>query len=189
MSDGQRPGVLLLVEDDLDHAFLVRRWLVQHDELGLQVVHLTTCAEATRRLHEGDVHCVLLDLTLPDARGMHALTALRDVDPLVPVVVLTGLDNDMVGVQALQAGAQDYLVKGQHAPDAVARSILFAIERGRRAAAEQAGWVPPDAPSGTTVVVALPAQVLEAPALPSQRSTSSATAADLAAGATTKDPT
>ena len=131
------PGVLLLVEDDPDHAFLVRRRLADHGALGLQVVHLTTAAAATARLEAGGVRCVLLDLSLPDAQGMQALHALRAVDESVPIVVLTGLDSDVVGLQALQAGAQDYLVKGQHAPDAVARSVLFAMERAQRQEAER----------------------------------------------------
>ncbi|MCW2608371.1 MAG: diguanylate cyclase [Frankiales bacterium] len=128
--------VLLLVEDDPDHAFLVRRSLRSRTELDLEVVHLRTCAEATARVAAGDVACVLLDLTLPDAQGLEALTQLRAVDPTVPVVVLTGLDSGPVGLQALQHGAQDYLVKGQHAPDGVVRAVLFAIERSSRQQAE-----------------------------------------------------
>ena len=140
MSDGdaiRHPGVLLLVEDDPDHAFLVRRRLAEHGALGLSVVHLTTAAAATARLACGDVHCVLLDLSLPDSRGMETLHVLREVDASVPIVVLTGLDSDAVGLEALQCGAQDYLVKGQHAPDAVARSVLFAFARARRQEAER----------------------------------------------------
>jgi diguanylate cyclase (GGDEF)-like protein/PAS domain S-box-containing protein len=129
--------VLLLVEDDPDHAFLVRRQLSDSRELGLPVVHLTTAAAAAARLAAGDVRCVVLDLSLPDAHGMQALHAVREVAPAVPVVVLTGLDSDDSGLQALQVGAQDYLVKGRHAPDAVPRSVLFAIERARRQEAER----------------------------------------------------
>ena len=140
MVEGDVPraaGVLLLVEDDPDHAFLVRRRLADHGALGLTVVHLTTAAAATTRLAAGDVRCVLLDLSLPDASGMEAVHALRAVDPAVPIVVLTGLDSDAVGIQALQVGAQDFLVKGQHAPDAVARAVLFAMERAQRQEAER----------------------------------------------------
>jgi diguanylate cyclase (GGDEF)-like protein/PAS domain S-box-containing protein len=137
MQDGSALGVLLLVEDDPDHAFLVRRRLDEHAGLGLPVVHLSTVADATARLAAGDVRCVVLDLSLPDAKGMEALHRVRDVDPEVPVVVLTGMDSDSVGIQALQVGAQDYLVKGQHAHGAVARSVLFAMERAQRQAAER----------------------------------------------------
>src|SRR4051794_22964545 len=57
--------------------------------------------------------------------------------PAVPIVVLTGTDNDALGREALRLGAQDYLVKGQHGPDAVGRSVIFALERTRRLALEQ----------------------------------------------------
>jgi len=128
--------VLLLVEDDPDHAFLVQRRLADDPALDLDVVHLTTAKEAADRLAAGGVHCVVLDLSLPDARGMQAVHAVREVAPTVPVVVLTGLDSQVAGLQALQVGAQDYLVKGQHSPDAVARAVLFAMERARREEAE-----------------------------------------------------
>ncbi|MFP5219153.1 MAG: EAL domain-containing protein [Actinomycetes bacterium] len=130
-------GVLLLVEDDPDHAFLVQRAFADRG-LGLPLEHLTTAAEAAERVRAGDVRCVVLDLTLPDARGMDALRAVHAADPQVPVVVLTGLDSDAAGVQAVQHGAQDYLVKGRHTPDALARSVRFAMERGQRQAAERA---------------------------------------------------
>jgi diguanylate cyclase (GGDEF)-like protein/PAS domain S-box-containing protein len=129
-------GVLLLVEDDPDHAFLVQRGFGQHAP-DLRVEHLTTAMAAARRLARGDVTCVVLDLSLPDARGMQALDVVREVDGGVPIVVLTGLDSDALGVQALQRGAQDYLVKGHHAADALARAVRFAVERTQRQAAER----------------------------------------------------
>jgi diguanylate cyclase (GGDEF)-like protein/PAS domain S-box-containing protein len=128
-------GVILLVEDDPDHAFLVRRRLSEHP-LGLGIEHLATASSAADRVTLGGVRCVVLDLSLPDARGMDALHAVRAADPHVPVVVLTGLDSDAIGLQAMQAGAQDYLVKGQHAADAVARAVRFAMERAQREEAE-----------------------------------------------------
>jgi diguanylate cyclase (GGDEF)-like protein/PAS domain S-box-containing protein len=131
------PGVLLLVEDDPDHAFLVRRSLRAQLLPDLDVVHLSTAAEAVAGLSEHDVKCVVLDLSLPDARGLDAVRALRSRDPMVPIVVLTGTDSDELGRQALELGAQDYLVKGQHGPDAVRRSVVFALERSKRQAAEQ----------------------------------------------------
>ncbi len=128
--------VLLLVEDDVDYAGLIRL-TCEAGDLELKVVHVTSAREAMLRLALGDVRCVLLDLSLPDARGIDGLNLLREVDPDVPVVVLTGLDSDRVGVAALQAGAQDFLVKGQHPPDAITRSVLFALERADRQAAER----------------------------------------------------
>ncbi|MCU1587355.1 MAG: diguanylate cyclase/phosphodiesterase with sensor(s), partial [Frankiales bacterium] len=131
------PGVLLLVEDDPDQAFLVARRLREQLQPHLEVVPLGTAAQATARLADGDVLCVVLDLSLPDAKGLEAVTLVRAADPMVPIVVLTGLDSDELGRQALQLGAQDYLVKGQHSADAVSRSVTFALERTKRQAAEQ----------------------------------------------------
>ena len=130
-------GVLLLVEDDPDQAFLVRRRLREQLPADLEIVHLGTAAEATERLAMGDVRCVVLDLSLPDAKGLEAVAAVRAADPTVAIVVLTGLDSDELGRQAVQLGAQDYLVKGRHAADAVGRSVTFALERTKRQAAEQ----------------------------------------------------
>ena len=129
--------VLLLVEDDPDQAFMVRCLLADCDALGTPIVHLGTAAAAEERLAAGDVTCVVLDLSLPDARGMEALHRLRAVDARVPIVVLTAFHGNDVGLAALQGGAQDFLVKGQHAHDAIPRSVLFAIERARREEAER----------------------------------------------------
>jgi diguanylate cyclase (GGDEF)-like protein/PAS domain S-box-containing protein len=134
---GASPGVILLVEDDPDQAFLTRHCLREQVLPELDVVHVSTAAEATARLTQQDVRCVVLDLSLPDARGLEALRAFRSQDPTVPIVVLTGTDSDELGRQALELGAQDYLVKGRHGPDAVRRSVVFAIERSKRQAAEQ----------------------------------------------------
>ena len=134
---GAVQGVLLLVEDDPDHAFLVRRNLRAQLQPDLEVVHLSTAAAATARLAANDVRCIVLDLSLPDARGLDSVRALRAADPTVPIVVLTGTDSDELGRQALELGAQDYLVKGQHGSDAVRRSVVFALERAKRQAAEQ----------------------------------------------------
>jgi diguanylate cyclase (GGDEF)-like protein/PAS domain S-box-containing protein len=135
VADGVARRHLLLVEDDADYAGLVR--MVCEDDVGLPVLHVASAGEAVLRLAQGDTRCVVLDLSLPDASGMQALHLVREVDPDVPVVVLTGLDSDGLGVAALQAGAQDYLVKGQHPPDAITRSVLFACERADRQAAER----------------------------------------------------
>jgi DNA-binding NarL/FixJ family response regulator len=81
---------------------------------------------------------VIVDLSLPDARGLEAVLAIRAVAPEVPVVVLTGVASDSLGRETLQAGAQDYLVKGQHGAEAVGRSVVFAMERAQRRGAERA---------------------------------------------------
>ena len=130
-------GVLLLVEDDQDHAFLLARRLRELMPASWQIERRETAGAACDRLADGDVSCVVLDLSLPDARGLEAVQLLHSRAAGVPIVVLTGNDNDALGREALRLGAQDYLVKGLHAPDAVARSVTFALERTRRRALER----------------------------------------------------
>ena len=74
---------------------------------------------------------VLLDLSLPDARGLATVAAVRDAAPALPIVVLTGLDDEALAVQALAAGAQDYLVKGAVTGSGVRRAVRHAMERQR----------------------------------------------------------
>jgi PAS domain S-box-containing protein len=86
-------------------------------------------AAAETCLTQRAVDIVLLDLGLPDTQGMEAIRRARAIAPRVPLVVLTGLDDESLGAQALQEGAQDYLVKGQLTTRALARSLRYAIER------------------------------------------------------------
>ena len=88
-------------------------------------------ATAREMLRDGGVDVVLLDLSLPDARGLDTLAQVRAAAPRLPVVVLTGLADEQVAVQALQAGAQDYLVKGAVTGVGVRRAIRHALERQR----------------------------------------------------------
>ncbi|MCU1367354.1 MAG: Chemotaxis response regulator protein-glutamate methylesterase of group 3 operon [Ilumatobacteraceae bacterium] len=122
---------LVLVEDDAGDAFLVT------DMLSEVAPHMVLSCFATLQsaLNEWPPHvdCVLLDLGLPDAVGLSALEKLRAQVPDVPVVVLTGHLDDGIGPQALAAGAQDFLVKGQVDGPGLQRSLRYAVERGRAA--------------------------------------------------------
>ena len=125
---------VLLVEDDEGDARLVE------DELGERlpsaaIARSRSLREALTALERG-VDCVLLDLGLPDALGLDAVAQLREHGNGVPLIVLTGLDDEAAGVAAVAAGAQDYLVKGHVNGDQLARSIHYAI--GRRQAEEAA---------------------------------------------------
>ena len=74
---------------------------------------------------------MLLDLNLPDASGIGALERISKSDPSIPIVVLTGLNDEHFGISAVASGAQDYLVKGRVEPETLRRSLLYAIERKR----------------------------------------------------------
>lgn len=127
---------VLLVEDDEGDARLVE------DELAdtlpqAWIARSSTLREALSALGpavDPAVDCVLLDLGLPDASGLDAVARLRAQVPGIPLIVLTGLDDAAAGVAAVQAGAQDYLVKGNVDGDQLARSIRYSI--GRRQADE-----------------------------------------------------
>jgi serine phosphatase RsbU (regulator of sigma subunit) len=126
---------VLLVEDDDGDARLVE------DDLAERLPR----ARLTRSRTLGDalsafgpeIDCVLLDLGLPDATGLGAVARLSSRAPAIPLIVLTGLDDEAAGVAAVQAGAQDYLVKGHVGGDQLARSIRYAIGRRQAEAAER----------------------------------------------------
>jgi serine phosphatase RsbU (regulator of sigma subunit) len=123
--DGHR--TLLLVEDDAGDALIVEALLADAWP-GLEIIHVRTLAEAEVSL-AGSVDCVVLDLGLPDARGMSALARIRAAAPETAVVVLTGDTDQGRGIQALSAGAQDYVVKGDIRGESFARIIGYSIQR------------------------------------------------------------
>ena len=123
------PQAILLVEDDAGDVLLVREAL-EAAAPELELREAGTLAAALGQLPDG-IACALLDLGLPDASGIDGVTRLREHAPNVAVVVLTGRDDEQLGIEALGAGAQDYLVKGQVEPEVLARALRYAIERRR----------------------------------------------------------
>ncbi len=121
---------LLLVEDDRADAVLVED-LIADAVADIRVVWAQSMAHAERELAAARPDCVLLDLHLPDANGIDALDRIAKRDATVPIVVLTGLNDEYFGASAVAAGAQDYLVKGRVEPEMLRRALLYAIERKR----------------------------------------------------------
>ncbi|BBZ45582.1 fused response regulator/phosphatase [Mycobacterium parmense] len=121
---------LLLVEDDRADAVLVED-LIADAVADIRVVWAQSMAHAERELASARPDCVLLDLHLPDANGIDALDRIAKRDATVPIVVLTGLNDEYFGASAVAAGAQDYLVKGRVEPEMLRRALLYAIERKR----------------------------------------------------------
>jgi PAS domain S-box-containing protein len=124
---------VLLVEDNEDDALLFRRMLLDSPSptTAYVVAWARTLAEAldhlTREPRTADV--AMVDLALPDSWGLAAVTKVLESTPDLPVIVLSGQDDEALALEAAQRGAQDYLVKGQVGPAAMARAIRFAIER------------------------------------------------------------
>ena len=128
---GRDPVRILLVEDNPGDARLLRETLREAESFPFELTHVTRLGEGEERLAEGGTEVVLLDLSLPDAHGMETVTRTLRAAPDVPIVVLTGLSDETVAVNAVQAGAQDYLVKGQVDSTLLVRSIRYAMERKR----------------------------------------------------------
>jgi diguanylate cyclase len=122
---------LLIIEDSPSYATLVEEMLSDALDDELEVVHADVLADARRTLLEEPIDCVLLDLSLPDAGGLEALEVIQSSTPDVPVVVLTGTDDQALAMRAVQDGAQDFLVKRRADREQLARSIRYAIGRKR----------------------------------------------------------
>ena len=120
---------VLLVEDNPGDARLVREMLLDASNTKFDVRHVDRLADARQKLMEDDTGVVLLDLSLPDARRLEALMQLRAAAPDVPIVILSGLQDELLAVKAVQEGAQDYLIKGRVDGEGLSRSINYAIER------------------------------------------------------------
>ncbi len=121
--------VLLLVEDNPGDARLLRDMLQDPGVHATELTHVETMSAAEKQLLEKAYDIILLDLGLPDAQGMGALRRARAAAPRIPLVVLTGLDDESVAAEALQEGAQDYLIKGQIETRGLLRSLRYAVER------------------------------------------------------------
>jgi serine phosphatase RsbU (regulator of sigma subunit) len=126
-SPSERTRVLLIEDDDGD-ALLVDELLLDAGA-PFSVRRARSLAEARGVL--ADTGCVLLDLELPDSRGLQGVRVLQEIRPDLAVVVLTGISDEYLGEQAVAAGAQDYLVKGQVDGFLLQRVVRYAIERRR----------------------------------------------------------
>lgn len=123
------PITLLLVEDSPADARFVREMLKDAATARFDVVHVERLGEAINRVGDGDIQVILLDLSLPDAQGIETLALLHNTAPRLPIVVMSGVDDESVAMQGLREGAQDYLVKGRVESDLLVRSLRYAIER------------------------------------------------------------
>jgi signal transduction histidine kinase len=129
----------LLIEDNPGDARLIREML-REAGAGQAVVELRQADRLSTgldALSAGSVDVVLLDLSLPDSHGIGTFTSIHHAAPHVPIVVLSGLDDQDLAVRAVQEGAQDYLVKGGVDGTAILRSMRYAIERARLEAARR----------------------------------------------------
>ena len=125
------PIKVLLVEDDLGDADLICELLELVDSTSFQVTQSRRLQEALQYLRKEPFDLVLLDLSLPDSHGLSTVSQVCTQAPIVPIVVLSGLEDESAAIEAVQKGAQDYLVKGQVESDLLVRAIRYAIERSK----------------------------------------------------------
>jgi signal transduction histidine kinase len=128
--DGSRIRVLL-VDDNPADTRLIRELLLDAGTLPACLAHAGRLSEALACLRASPFDAVLLDLTLPDATGLDTLLRVRAAAPDVPVVVLTGADDDALALRALKGGAQDFLVKGQVDGALLVRALRYGVQRKR----------------------------------------------------------
>lgn len=121
--------ILLLIEDNPGDARLLREMFNEQDSHITELTHAECMCDAEKHLQQRAFDLILLDLGLPDAQGMEAVRRAHQVAPRVPLVVLTGLDDESLATQALQEGAQDYLIKSQIDARGLLRALRYAVER------------------------------------------------------------
>jgi signal transduction histidine kinase len=122
---------VLLVEDNAGDAKLLRHMFSKERPGSFELTHLLRMSEAVIHLAKGGVDIVLLDMGLPDGHGLDTVRRAHAAAPAVPVIVLTGLDDEALAAEAMKEGAQDYLIKGQIENRALPRALRHAIERHR----------------------------------------------------------
>ena len=133
------PIKVLLVEDNTADSRLIRELLKEISTTEYEVFAVGRLKDALARVESERFDIVLTDLSLPDSRGLEASRALQKAAPTTPVVVLSGVDDETLAVNAVREGAQDYLVKNRIDPHLLGRAIRYAIERHRAEQALQEG--------------------------------------------------
>lgn len=119
---------ILIIEDSITEAYMLSSTLKKN---GFDIASSQSLEGGLEILANGQIDLTLLDLSLPDSTGIDSLVKVHAHSPAVPIIVLTGLEDEAVASQALKEGAQDYLIKGQGDTQLLLRSIRYGIERGR----------------------------------------------------------
>lgn len=135
-----RPKIkILLIEDDLIDRQMVKRTLMKPSQTAAEfdIECAGSLAESFEQLSKNNFDVILLDLGLPDSNGLETVDRVAKEKPRIPIIVLTGLDDNETGFTAIKKGAADYLVKGITVEYQLMKSILYAIERKRVEAALQ----------------------------------------------------
>jgi signal transduction histidine kinase len=125
------PVRILLIEDNETDVMLLREAFADLGESHHEFIQVSRLKEGLDLLKKEPFDVLLLDLGLPDSQGVDTFVKLHGQTPKIPVLVLTALNDESAGEQAVKLGAQDYLIKNQMQPPVLMRSIRYAIERQR----------------------------------------------------------
>lgn len=122
---------ILIVEDDPDDVYLIKEYLNADKHKSYTYLHVKTLNQGIKAVQDKELDIILLDLGLPDSGGLEGLLALNNANCTIPIVVLTGVDDNQLGEEAIHLGAEDYLPKKIANTILLSRSINYAIERHR----------------------------------------------------------
>ncbi len=124
-----KPLQIVLVEDSASDAVLLQENILSSGTTDISISVVQSLNEAKEHLKNNHPDAMLLDLTLPDSSGLNTVREVRSISPDLPIVVLTGVDDENTGVEAVRTGVQDYLIKGQTDGRTITRVIRYSIER------------------------------------------------------------
>ena len=120
---------VLLIEDNIQFSELMKRLFSESSNQPLYLESESSLSKGIDRIARGDINVILLDLTLPDSAGIDTFYKLYELFPGIPTIILTGIDDESLAIQAVSSGAQDYLTKGEITFDLLLRSIQYALIR------------------------------------------------------------
>ncbi|MFY9153276.1 MAG: response regulator [Prolixibacteraceae bacterium] len=128
-SKNQNAIRLLIIEDDPDDLLFLKENLGDSEHSKYNISATENLTKAAELLASGEFDLILLDLGLPESKGLETLSLMQKYIRNIPLIVITGLADEDTGAKAVQMGAEDYLVKGTMSPALLSRSIRYAIER------------------------------------------------------------
>ena len=120
---------VLMVEDNQADAMLLRETLLDIEPGAFELSWDDCVGKALHRLSRNGFDAILLDLTLPDSQGLATLELVQSAAKGIPLIVVTGIEDEELAVRAIRQGAQDYLVKGRCDGRGIARAIRYAVDR------------------------------------------------------------
>jgi DNA-binding NarL/FixJ family response regulator len=128
---------LLVVEDNPGDVRLLQEMLTKSLVTAIDIDSVGNLSQAIKRLKENKPDLILLDLGLPDGQGLETLDKMRAAAPDLPIIIMTGLSDETVGLQAVEQGAQDFIIKWQTSEAILVRAIRYAIERKKSEARQR----------------------------------------------------